>query len=221
MTKFLSALGFAFVALATSCYSPDLSGVKYSCDEVNPYCPDGLECSGGVCVKPGSGSDASPMLPGDGGASVAGCRFAGGTDLGGGVFACPSIFKPNRSGGAPIASELCAVGASICTSPRSADMAKCDSLPGFFGAAQGAAYDGRGSYNDPNNYSCQSTGNSFNRAVAGCGRLVKDQIIAKACGGFSRVLNCFAVQSWTCNSNVLDDSHDNGNAQDGVLCCVP
>ncbi|MBL9004914.1 MAG: hypothetical protein JNJ46_11755 [Myxococcales bacterium] len=221
MTKLLSALGLALVALSASCYSPDLSGVKYACDEVNPYCPDGLECISGVCSKPGTGTEPPPMQPSDGGAPLAGCRFAGGTDLGGGVFACPGEFNRNRSGGRPIASELCAIGASICSSPKTADMAKCNSLPGFFAGTQPARYDGRGSLNDPNNYDCQQADNPGNRAVAGCGRLARDQIVAKTCGNFSRVLQCFAVQSWTCNSDLVDDSHDNSNAQDGVLCCLP
>lgn len=220
MTIWTASLGLIFVTLTSSCYNPDLTGVKYSCDEVNPYCPDGLECSGGVCVKPGSTTDATPMQPSDGGVPLAGCRFSGGVDLGGGVFACPGEFYRNRAG-SPTASELCAVGASICSSPRTADLAKCNSLPGFFGSTQPIRYNGSGNRDDAKNYSCQSTGNPFDRAVSGCGRLTSGQVADKNCGGFTRVLHCSAVQSWTCNNDVLDNSHENSSAQDGVLCCLP
>ncbi len=225
MKKTLWFLGAMAVGVAVSCYNPDLAGVHYSCDEANPYCPDGLECSGGVCQKPGSDpggtTDGPPPPPTDGGTAVAGCRYGGGTDLGAGVFACPGRFNPNRSGGLPRASELCAAGASICSSPRTADMQKCNSLPGFFGSTQPARYDGNGSRGSGSNYSCSSTNNQFNRAVAGCGRLANGQIADKACNGFTRVLDCTAVDPWTCYSSTLDDSHDNTNPSDGVLCCLP
>lgn len=223
-TALRSAFGTLALLFGVSCYSPDLSGVRYSCDETNPYCPDGLECSGGVCVPPGGGnnnSDGPPASGPDGGMSVAGCRYGGGTDLGGGVFACPGAFNRNRNNGLPRASELCANGATICNTPRSANLALCNTLPGFFGSTQQARYDGSGSKNDPNNYDCQASGGFQDRAVAGCGRLTSNMTADKNCGGFTRVLDCDAVQSWVCNSSTLDDSHDNTNPSDGVLCCLP
>jgi len=221
MSKSISALGTLALLLGAACYSPNLSTVRYSCDEANPYCPDGLDCIGGVCLAPGSSNMADGPPGGtDGGTSVAGCRYGGGTDLGGGVFACPGVFSPTRANGAPKASELCAMGASICSMPRTANLTLCNSLPGFFGSTQPARYSGGGRGN-PNNYSCQSTNNGMDRAVPGCGRLTQNQVMDKSCGGFTRVLDCNNVTSWGCYSSTLDDSHDNSNPADGVLCCLP
>jgi hypothetical protein len=223
MSKSILALGTLALLFGVSCYSPDLSAVRYSCDEANPYCPDGLDCIGGMCVKPGSGNtnaDGPPASVSDGGATVAGCRYGGGTDLGGGVFACPGVFSPTRANGAPKASELCANGATICTMPRSANQTTCNALTGFFGAAVPARYNGGGRGN-PSNYSCQSTNNGQDRAVAGCGRLTNNQVMDKNCSGFTRVLDCTNVTSWQCYSGTLDDNHENTNPSDGVLCCLP
>lgn len=223
MTKTLWFLGAVAVGVAVSCYNPDLAGVHYSCDEANPYCPDGLDCIAGVCQKPGAdpgGSTDGPPPVADGGTTLVACRNPGGTDLGGGVFACPGVFNRARAGGQPVAAELCANGASICTSPRTADLQKCNGLAGFFGSTQPARYDGNGR-GDPRNYSCQTTGNLGDVAVPGCGRLTNGQVVDKACGGFTRVLDCRQVTTWTCNSNTLDNNHDNTNPNDGVLCCLP
>ncbi len=223
MSKSVSALGALALLFGVACYSPDLSAVRYSCDEANPYCPDGLDCVAGVCVKPGTSTnngDGPPVGGMDGGMSVAGCRYGGGTDLGSGVFACPGVFSPTRANGAPRASELCAQGATICSAPRSANLTACNALPGFFGSTQPARYNGGGRGN-PSNYTCQSTNNGNDRAVAGCGRLTNNQVMDKACGNWTRVLDCTNVTSWQCYSSVLDDNHENTNPADGVLCCLP
>lgn len=227
MFKSISALGTLALLFCASCYSPNVGAVRYSCDETNPYCPDGLECSGGVCVTPGSGGNNNsdgppPPPPSDGGSTVMGCRYGGGTDLGAGVFACPGAFNSRRNNGLPRASELCANGATICGAPRTANMQLCNTLPGFFGSTQPARYDS-GNKNNANSYSCQErTGPGFNnRAVSGCGRLTNSMTADKNCNGFLRILDCDAVDSWSCNSSILDDSHDNTNAADGVLCCLP
>lgn len=47
MTTFTRAI--AALTLLAGCYNPDLSRVRYTCDPVNPFCPDGLQCVNGWC----------------------------------------------------------------------------------------------------------------------------------------------------------------------------
>jgi hypothetical protein len=41
-----------FLLSLASCYSPDLTKVRYTCDPANPFCPDGLSCVERCCGGP-------------------------------------------------------------------------------------------------------------------------------------------------------------------------
>ncbi len=66
------ALAIAIVTLAACRFTDDPSGTSFDCDQV---CPDGFDCVGGQCVRPGTGADAAVIdaaLPGDATVDAAG-----------------------------------------------------------------------------------------------------------------------------------------------------
>lgn len=212
----MRTLGLLFALGIAACYSPDLSNVHYTCDETNPYCPDGQDCIGGTCQAPGSAATTQPAP--DGGVAGSGCRYGGGTDLGGGVFACPGLFN-SKLDAIPLASQLCADAYAICKTPGSADINRCKSLPGFFAAD--VLGNRIGNNVDANSMVCApSTSRGAQPVWSGCGRTSKNEIVEKTCGGWPEALDCYAVKTWQCYGDAIDNS-ENTNARDGVLCCKP
>ncbi len=55
---------FMFLFSLAACYSPNTASVGYSCDDANPYCPDGLVCRNKVCVDPNAPTpDMAASMP--------------------------------------------------------------------------------------------------------------------------------------------------------------
>ena len=208
----MKTLGLGFSAIlifAASCYSPDLSGVRYSCDEANPYCPDGLECIGGSCLTPGS----TPTVPDggtvpDGMVAAPGCKSGSGFVVGS-AYACPGAFDHT-------ADQLCASGYRICTDSPGIDQTACKMLSGFFAAAVNVRRTSGGS--NPS-YGCGT--NTQDPYLAGCGRSMPNIAALSGnsvCMGFTQALACVAERNWDCNNASLSQTV-NRNAGDGVLCC--
>lgn len=216
----MKLLWLGCLALLGGCYSPDLSGVRYTCDEANPYCPDGLFCLSGVCQKQSgmvSDAGAGGGLP-DGVMSAPGCRLGMGYTVGS-AFACPSEFSSNAADSIPAASQLCATGYQLCSMAAVIDLAACRKLSGFFAAQVPMR---RGNSLDPKTFVCGATSGQMQMPLfAGCGRQTKDDVYdvaQQACGGFTQALDCFQDPKWFCKSTNLDGV-DQQNSFDGVLCC--
>jgi hypothetical protein len=208
----MKRLGFGFFAaalvLAASCYNPDTAAVRYSCDEANPYCPDGLECISDVCLPPGTPPpDGGTSAPPDGTVASRGCKSGMGFVVGT-AFACPGTF----GGGSPPASQLCAANFKICTDAQGVDQTACRKLSGFFGAQVNVR-------RSNNVYSCGYDKN--NPYFGGCGQSrtsIVDVPAIPMCPSFGQILSCVADRPWTCTSDKLDNI-SNTNGSDGVLCC--
>ena len=203
------------VMLAVRCYSPDLSGVHYTCDETNPYCPDGLECIEGACLPPGSTPTSDGGSLPDGTMAVMGCASGQGFAVGN-AFACPGQFN-TADDAIPKASALCATGYKLCTDAGMVDQNACKMLKGFFAGQVNLKRSGNGQNNQP----LQCGYQMFNPFFGGCG-VSRTNIIGltgtQVCSGFGQAVDCVSEQAWQCNSNNLDGSI-NTNAGDGVLCC--
>ncbi len=198
--KTLSVLAFALLG-ATACYNPDLSDVQYVCDEMNPYCPDSLECIRGIC---GIADSEAPTPPG----SSAGCRSGQGTQIGQ-AFACTGIFGAQQ----PPASQLCASDYRLCADATGVDQAACRMLGGFFAGAVSVRRSGTAL---ACGYSAQAP------YFAGCGGNSRGTVVelpaGQACAGFEQAIDCAMDNEWLCGSSSLDGSSQTSSA-DGVLCC--
>lgn len=212
----LIAIGLSLAGtFAVSCYSPDLSGVNYTCDEANPYCPDGLECIVGACLPPGSTPpvpDGGTAGPPDGSMTVNGCKGQGFV-VGQNVFACPGAFNPDTRDAVPAASALCATGFKICGDAKGLDIPMCRALGGFFAAQVNVR-------RNNNNFEC-GVSNS-NPYYAGCGKnarnTVSDVPMMQQCAGFPQAIDCRGDNQWLCDPNQLERT-TNPISADGVLCC--
>jgi hypothetical protein len=193
------------LGLLASCYSPDVSGVHYSCTAANPICPDGTTCIAGSCLAPGT-----PLPPG--------CRSGVGTQLSDGMWACAGQFAPAKKG-TPTASQLCADGYALCSQAGGADLGLCKTLPGFFAANSQAAVKGT----DYAQASCSKPVFGQSQLWVGCGTSTGNKgFTTPACAGFTQVLDCSAGNDgWNCGffSTSLD-ALTNSNDSDGVLCCI-
>jgi hypothetical protein len=205
-------LGFSAVVFALSCYSPDLSGVRYTCDEANPYCPDGLECIAGSCLTPGSTptTDGGTAMP-DGTMAAAGCRSGQGFVVGT-AFACPGAFNGNGGDNIPPASQLCADTYRICPDAAGIDQTACKMLSGFFAAQVNVR-------RNNSVYQCGVSGS--NPFFAGCGgarSTVVDLPAGQMCQNFGQAIDCMRDDPWYCTDGNLNNISNSSNA-DGVLCC--
>lgn len=213
----LFATGLALAGtLAVSCYNPDLSGVNYTCDEANAYCPDGLECIVGACLPPGSlplVPDGGMPGPPDGSMTVSGCKGQGFV-VGMNVFACPGVFNGDTRDQIPAASALCATGFKICGDAKGLDVQACRALGGFFASSVNMRRGGG------NSFEC-GVSNS-NPYYAGCGRnarqTVDDVPMMQQCAGFPQAIDCRDDQQWLCDPGSLERTANSVGA-DGVLCC--
>lgn len=221
----LGLFGFLSLGTVAACYSPDLSGVHYICDENNPYCPDGLTCIAGTCAKPGespingdlgSGTDLGPSP--DGSMPAVGCKSGAGFALGGDVFACPGKFSTFR--GIQRGDQLCAGGYALCSQAGGADLARCKTLSGFFASTTPERRDKNNT--DPSKFVCEAPkGGNDQRLFTGCGHSAQAPTyeIPNACAGFTQVVDCYVGGAWGCFSSTELKDADNTVATDGVLCC--
>lgn len=208
----MKRLWLCLIGFAASCYSPDLTGVRYTCDTANPYCPDGLTCVGGICQLPGGDSGDGGIGPApDGGAAISGCRSGTGTKVGT-AFACPGRFNNNVFDSVPTASQRCADGYKLCTDSVGIDLSACQNLSGFF-ASQVPVH-----RENQTMLVCGAASGNQSRLFAGCGRATNTVLsLSPACTGFDQALDCSDPQ-WTCDRNSLDNTSQK-NDFDGVLCC--
>jgi hypothetical protein len=212
----MQRLCLSFLLFSAACYSPDLSGVRYTCDPTNPICPDGLYCVRGYCELSPDGSGS-----GDGGTSSStGCASGQGTKVGA-AWACAGVFNTNANDMIPVASALCAKGFSLCKDATGIDLTACRSLPGFFAADVVMK---RNYWDRFSGAVCGGPGNMQVRLYAGCGRSNTNYIgeANQLCSGFNQVLDCYSAgqaNQWSCtNASNLDNVSQTTNT-DGVLCC--
>lgn len=211
-----------FATLA-SCYSPNLTGVSYTCDELNPYCPDGLVCTSGRCQPPGVDNvDAGSSKQPDGLMAAVGCRSGIGYTVGATAYACPGVFNSDRTDSIPAASQLCADMYQICAKSTGIDLAQCRTLPGFF-AAQVQAHRDATTNVDPQQITCGMPGRNQAQLFVGCGRTTQNIVFnltgPQMCEGFGQALDCTNETAWDCNNGLNLDAATQRNASDGVLCC--
>ncbi len=202
------------IAFLCSCYSPNLSGVTYTCDDLNPYCPDGLTCIGGVCRLPGVDAGGNTLMP-DALMSAAGCHSGMGFVVGT-AFACPGTFDGQKT----LASQLCAAGYHICTNATGIDQTTCRTLSGFFAAQVQMHRDAKSL--DPMTFACGPAMMMQLRLISGCGRMTANDVFdvtKQACSGFDQALDCILDNAWNCDTAMMLDMAQQSNPGDGVLCC--
>jgi len=210
----MKRLWLCLIGFAASCYSPDLTGVRYTCDTAAPYCPDGLTCMGGICQLPGEDSGDGGVAPApDGGASISGCRSGMGTKVGT-AFACPGRFN-NLFDSVPSASQRCADGYQICTDSMGIDLAACRNLSGFFASQVPVRRENQ------TTLACGTPTGKQDRLLAGCGRTDNSVMsLSPACTGFDQALDCALTSNqWSCDTKGSLDNVTQKNDFDGVLCC--
>lgn len=197
----MRALVCLAVALAAGCFNPDFSGVVFTCSTSEPFCPPDFTCSSGYCV-------AMEI-------SGPGCSSGSGTLIGNGVYACTGPFNA-LSGSSPHAIDLCAAPLHPCTNSTGIDLAKCQTLPGFFAASVPARQDDSAPYA----VSCGVRNPASQHSlIGGCGGKAQLTPLPQPCSGFTLALDCRADAAWTCNGASSVDILTNTSASDGVLCC--
>lgn len=219
------------------CYNPDLSGVHYTCDDKNPYCPDGLTCVGGVC-RGKAGVDASGGVDGAGppadmspapadmwgvqGPAV-GCKSGTGYQISASAAACPGVFANDPS------MSACAPGWSTCTqNPLPPSVCKQRMIFGaqacFIGAVR--AQD-RSNPTDSQSMIQSWAGADANsyRYILGCGACIGWADAAIQAGGFTNTMQCDQpVVDFQCPKSVPGKDSDflkvsNKDPNGGVFCC--
>ena len=201
-----------------ACCSRTSARCAIPADEANPYCPDGLDCIGGVCWRPAAAT--WQMVPGgtDGGASVAGCRLQRRHGLRRRRLCLPGVFSSTRANGAPKTSELCAYGRQHLQHARMANLTLCNFATRFFGSTQPARHNGGGRGN--NNYSCQSSEQRSGSRRPGLRTVDAESGHGQElCRVHSRCLDCNNVTSWGCYGSTHRRQPRQQQPADGVLCC--
>lgn len=209
-----------------ACYAPDLSKVHYTCDEKNPFCPDGQSCIAGCCGGPPCGDEPAPGR--DGGAGDGSAPDGGNADLVSPSWdpaAPPANIPACKSGrkGWQLTTKMAACQAGsllpdgICNdlqgwTPCQANQLtqqQCSSVPwGFFGSRQHGRQDSRtpdGTMQCTWNGGAGAT-STEQRFIFGCGKagaVVTWDITENPCGGFQRAIPCHggtfsAPSSWSC-----------------------
>lgn len=216
---------FACLALSLGgprCFNPDTSQVTFSCTPEDPRCPEGFECSDGICLAVGAtppdATGPRPDMADLPDLAARGCVGAGSPV--GAAWACPGLFATGQ------ADSLCAPGFSVCADASAVNLGACDALTGFYVSEALGKSNFRGLCRniDPVNFTCEAPPPNFlYRLRFGCGSMIASYVLLacqRQCGGFDRALNCSATGAdYSCaQSNALkDDSNSHGAI--GVLCC--
>lgn len=202
-----------------SCYSPNLSGVQFSCtgDGKPDDCPSGYACIQSICRLVGE-PPGGTLAPG----KAAGCASMSGYDVAKDgntvpVFACPGAFSGTTSSNA---TTLCASGYSICQNTIDIDLAKCNAagMPGFY------IGDKLGEHNSTM-AACGTQNNLIEDYWVGCGNPSNIRLVSipQTCNGFLAGRDCDngTGSEFNCNGDNQTPIEDivSTNPLHGVLCC--
>lgn len=217
-----AAFTFSLVALV-GCFSPNLEGVSFLCDDANPQCPAGYECAESRCFStdniPMTGTDPTPVPDGGTGMMGAtGCASGMGFDVSRDqqrpVFACPGTFTADGDKTKNV-NRLCATGFSICGDAMRVNLQACNALSTGFFVARSIA---RRASNSTDVQCMAPMGGTRELLWAGCGRNMGKDVFTAMCGGFSAARDCDLASSFGCYNNSLEGAF-NKDAASGALCC--
>lgn len=210
--------------LLAGCFNPDLSKIRYRCDESN-LCPDGQSCAAGLCLRPDELTTfdlAQPAPLPDGStppAAAPPCKSGQGYVLDGApqqTAACPGKFAAGH------AAELCAASFGLCLTLTPTEKTACEAInSGFFGSTKRASKQGA---LPP---SCVTNGT--HTYIPGCGGRQSAVVAVEQCAPYEKGLDCFSQGAvgwvWQCDGvdALMQASYSglpgSGAAVDGVLCC--
>jgi hypothetical protein len=202
------AVTLTFLAhVATGCFAPNYDGIVYKCSAEKPACPEGHQCTDGLClpITPDMQSSDAGVTPDL--ASPVGCRSGQGSRVGL-AWACSGKFSS--------AANQCADGWQPCTSATGVDLAVCNMLPGFFIADRPGSHD---QLVDFSGTSCLAA-EMFRpyRLFFGCGRGTETVDVTNECAGFKRAQRCATI--WDCGASTHELRFVAYPGTDsGVLCC--
>lgn len=216
------SLGLSLLALTLSgCFSPNLEGVTFVCDESNPQCPAGYTCTEGRCVQ-GSGSMMEPpgstVDGGGGNAGAAGCASGVGFDVSKDMtrpaYACPGTFQADFSSQKNV-NRLCASGYAICGDASRVNVPMCNMImTGYFVARVDTRRQAGMS-----DVQCGSPNNTYKEELwGGCGRSGTG-IFQANCSGFTSARDCDPQTTFSCMFKGSLESSTNTDANSGALCC--
>ena len=226
-----TAFSLSLFALVAGCFSPNLEGVSFLCDEANPQCPAGYECAESKCFPTDNfpltmpDPDPTPLPPDAGGGMMgaAGCAsntgFNVSKDMMRPAFACPGTFT-NSTDKQRNVNRLCAAGYVVCGDATRVNVGACNMITTGFFVARVVARRSSSS----TEVACMSPGGNQKEALwAGCGRTGQDIFMAPMCGmGFTAARDCnldTKVSSFGCWSTTNLDAAYNTQAASGALCC--
>lgn len=218
------AFGLTLVALTFGgCFSPNLEGVAFVCDETNPQCPAGYTCTEGRCVTGTGGTMMEPPTTpavdgGSGMAGAAGCTSGVGFDVSKEAarptYACPGTFQADFDRNKNV-NRLCASGYAICTDANRVNITACSAISsGYFVARVDTRRQAGMS-----DVQCGTPNNTYKEELwAGCGRAGKD-IFQANCSGFTSARDCDPQTTFFCMYKGSLESATNTDPNSGALCC--
>jgi hypothetical protein len=218
------AFGLTLVALTfAGCFSPNLEGVSFVCDESNPQCPAGYTCTEGRCVQ---GSGTSMMEPptstvdgGSGNAGAAGCSAGVGFDVSKDVarptYACPGTFQNDFGNPQRNVNRLCAAGYAVCTDANRVNLSACNQITtGYFVARVDTRRQ-----SGMTDVQCGTPNGTYREELwAGCGRTSKE-IFQANCSGFTSARDCDPMSTFFCMYKGWLETATNTDPNSGALCC--
>lgn len=215
----ISVFPLAFVVSclgASGCFNPDVSSVNILCSAESPQCPEGRVCDGARCVIPGTGSDADMQA-----ADMRVSDSAASPDLLGATCTDVTRIPSKRALLCPsklvtfTASSVCAqLGMVVCAAASQLDLAKAQSVAGFFVTAQPG---------DSLTSTCGGAPSSDRITFFGVGRITGLPGVEQSsfqCSGFS-VRTTSNTTTWSCSNSTSVDSCFNFDSRQGVACCQP
>lgn len=223
-----TAFSLSLFALVAGCFSPNLEGVSFLCDDANPQCPAGYECAESKCFPTDRITlmmpepDPTPLPPDAGGGMMgaAGCASGNGfnvsKDMMRPAFACPGTWQSTGDKTKNI-NRLCAAGYVVCGDATRVNITACNMIPTGYFVARVVARRNKNS----TEVACMTPGGNQGEVLwAGCGRTGQDIFMAPMCGmGFTSARDCDPGSAFGCFSYTSLDSTFNTQAASGALCC--